>query len=64
MIAIIPNSLRDAINVKLDAAFQECPEAERERDSLYRELLEYFDEHGEIPDFRITRKGERNEANN
>jgi len=54
MIVIVPNSLRDAINAKLDEAFKTCPEAEKERESLYRRLLEHFDEHGVIPDFTLT----------
>ena len=54
MIVIVPNSLRDAINAKLDEAFKTCPEAEKERESLYHRILEYFDEHGVIPDFTLT----------
>jgi hypothetical protein len=56
MIAIIPNVLRDKINEKLDEAFLTCPEAEKERESLYRRLLEYFDEYGVIPTFTLTQK--------
>jgi hypothetical protein len=53
MIVIVPNSLRDAINEKLDAAIAICPQAEKERDALYHRLLEYFDEHGVIPDCEL-----------
>lgn len=56
MIVIVPNHLRDAINEKLDAAFKEVPEAEKDRDVLYHKLLEYFDEHGVIPDFKLQKK--------
>ena len=56
---IVPDSLREAINEKLDAAFEQAgvePKPE-ERESTYRSLLAYFDEHGEIPEFTITKKG-------
>jgi len=56
MIAIVPNVLRDAINTKLDVAFAACPEAERDREVLYNRILEYFDEFGTIPDFKIVPK--------
>jgi len=51
---IVPNTLRDAINAKLDDAFAACPEAAKDRDALYYRLLAYFDEHGELPDFTLT----------
>ena len=50
---IVPNELRDAINVKLDAAIAACPDAVKDRDALYHQLLAYFDEHGEIPEFSL-----------
>lgn len=53
---IIPNALRDAINSKLDAAFEKCPEAAKDREILYGQLLEYFDQHGEVPDFDLYKK--------
>ena len=56
MMVIVPNTLRDAINAKLNEAFKTCPEAEKERDSLYHRLLGYFAEHGVIPDFTLTSK--------
>jgi hypothetical protein len=39
-----------------------CPEAEKERESLCRKLLEYFDEHGVIPDFSIRKREVRGES--
>ncbi len=56
MIVIVPNYVRDAINAKLDAAIAECPGAESERDSLYEQLLGYFNEHGRLPDFTLRKK--------
>ena len=56
---IVPNDLRDAINTKLDAAIAELPEpdrpfAEKDREFLYSQLLDAFDEHGVIPDFTLA----------
>ena len=55
-IVIVPNVLADAINKRLDDAFLLCPEAVKDRDHLYHQLLEYFDEHGIIPEFEIKKK--------
>jgi hypothetical protein len=56
MIVIVPNCLRDAINKKLDDWYKIIPEAEKERDAHYQICLNYFDEHGEIPEFEIRKK--------
>jgi hypothetical protein len=56
MIAIVPNSLSDMINTKLDTAFQEIPDAETNREALYHELLQFFDDNGYIPEFTIIRR--------
>lgn len=57
MMLIVPNELRDAINRKLDEALKEWPAAtEQDRDVLYHELLNYFNETGEIPDFKVTKR--------
>lgn len=53
---IVPNSLRDAIYAKLDAAFAKVPAAaitEGDKEFFYYELLAYFDKHGVIPDFEL-----------
>jgi hypothetical protein len=56
---IVPDSLRAAINEKLDAALAELPEedriaAEKDREFLYGQLLDAFDQHGTIPDFTLA----------
>ena len=56
MFRVIPNVLRDKINEKLDTAFLACPDAAKDRDVLYLQLIDYFDEHGVIPDFELQRK--------
>lgn len=55
-LVIVPDSLRNAINAKLDAAIEVCPDAAKERAELYRQLLAYFDEHGALPDFHLEAK--------
>lgn len=50
---IVPNSLRDAIYDKVDAAIAEQPAAEPDREYFYGVLLDYYDEHGVIPDFTL-----------
>ena len=55
MLVIVPNALRDAINAKLDAALADAPDdAKAEREFLYQQLLEHFNEHGTIPDFTVV----------
>jgi hypothetical protein len=54
-IVIVPNNLRDAINAKLDAALALVPDAAKDREHLYGQLLAHFDEHGVLPDFQIQR---------
>lgn len=53
---IVPNTLTDAINAKLDRALKECPEAEKDREELFRQILSHFNEHGVIPDFVIGKR--------
>lgn len=51
---IVPNALRDAINSAIDRELEKCPEAVKDRQVFYELLLEYFDEHGFLPEFTIT----------
>ena len=52
-IVTVPDSLDQAINTALDAAFVQTPAAEPDRAVLYQQLLAYFDEHGVIPTFTL-----------
>lgn len=60
---IVPDSLRLAIEAKLDAAIAGVPDAAKDRDELYRQLVGFFHEHGYIPEFtlgkveRVTAEG-------
>ena len=53
-LVIVPNSLRDAIYRKVDAAIEKAPAAAPDREFFYGKILEYFNEHGEIPDFELA----------
>ena len=55
-LAIVPNSLRDEINEKIDVVLLECPEAAVDRDHFYQIMLNYFDEHGHLPEFKLVPK--------
>ena len=53
---VVPNSLRDAINKKLDAEIDRHPGAEPDRDALFSHLLTFFNEHGYVPEFTLEKK--------
>lgn len=57
MMVIVPNELRDAIYEKVDAAIVEQPAAKQDREYFYEVLLNYFNEHGVIPDFTLKARG-------
>ena len=58
MIAIVPDFVDDAINRALDSALEGQPEETHQcRPHLYNQLLDYYNEHGEIPKFNIVKKG-------
>lgn len=50
---IVPDALYNAIQKRLDAAFEKCPEAEKDREALYHQLLEAFNQYGSIPEFTL-----------
>lgn len=53
---LVPNSLVDEINAKLDSAFEKAPGVEKDRKFFYQQLLNYVDEHGFLPDFKLQKK--------
>jgi hypothetical protein len=53
---IVPNHISDAINRALDAALAEHPLAAPDRDRFYSVLLDYFNEHGVVPEFSLERQ--------
>ena len=56
MFRIVPNSIRDEINRALDLAIADCPEAAADRDVLYGQVLDIYDETGEVPEFKLERR--------
>lgn len=56
MFLVIPNSLRDEINRRLDEQIALAPDAEADREVLYNQLVHYFNENGVIPDFSLVKK--------
>lgn len=56
MLVIVPDSLRHAIDAKLDAEIAKHPDAAADREILYGQLLAYFNEFGVVPDFSLERK--------
>lgn len=54
---IVPNYIANAINRKLDEQFKLHPNAEKDHEFLYKQLISYFDEHGVIPEFTLGKKG-------
>jgi hypothetical protein len=52
---IVPDSLSEMIDAKLDAAFVHCPDAAKDREYLFARLLQYFDEHGIVPNFKLRK---------
>jgi len=55
-LCIVPNDLRDAIYKKIDEQLVDRPALVEHRESIYLDLLNYFDEHGVIPDFSLQEK--------
>jgi hypothetical protein len=54
MLVIVPNALRDAINEAIDKALADAPpDAAKDREHFYADLLAYYNEHGVIPPFSI-----------
>lgn len=53
---IVPNYLRDELNQRLDAEIEKHPDAAKDREHLYGQLLAYVNEHGIIPDFSLEPK--------
>jgi len=52
---ILPGWLKHTIDARLDAALVACPEAKKDREALFKQLVWYFDRHGHLPDFTIEK---------
>jgi hypothetical protein len=53
---IVPESVSVAINAKLDVEIEKWPDAEKERDALYEQLIWFFSKYGHVPDFTLEPK--------
>lgn len=52
-LVIVPDTLRENINKALDAEIAKWPDAEKEREMLYRQLITFFSVHGYLPEFSL-----------
>jgi len=55
---IVPNYIANEINAKLDAEIAKHPDAAKDRDALFSQLLAYVDQHGIVPDFSLAKQGQ------
>ena len=61
MLFIIPNELRDACDAAIDRALlslplDERPEAIASREAIRHDLYVYYNEHGYVPEFSLSKK--------
>lgn len=56
MLVIVPNYLRRELESRLDEQIMLHPDAAKDREELYSQLLDYVNEYGVIPDFSLERK--------
>lgn len=57
MFYILPNYIGDEIDRLLDAQIEKVPGAAKDRDVLRGQLIDYFADHGVIPDFSLAKNG-------
>ena len=57
MFRIVPTYILDEINAKLDVEIAKHPDAEKDRDALRAQLVDYVDQHGVVPDFTLGKAG-------
>ena len=55
-LVIVPTSLSNAINLRLDAAYRLVPQAAIDRELHFQTMLNYFDENGFLPEFILERR--------
>ena len=54
MFYVVPNHIGNAIDAALDAEIAKVPDAAKDRAVLRSQLIDYFAEHGAIPDFSLA----------
>lgn len=55
-VVAVPNELCEYIHSKINEQLAGRSITSADRDILYGQLLEYFDQHGKVPEFTIERK--------
>jgi hypothetical protein len=55
-LVIVPDLVADMIEAAVDRAIDQNPDAARDRDYIYQVLLDYYDEHGVIPQFTLEKR--------
>ena len=58
MMVIVPNYLAAELNARLDAEIAKAPDAAKDREVLYAQLLAYVNDHGVIPDFSLGKQAQ------
>ena len=53
MFVVVPNELHDLIHARIVSALVGRPCTDTDRETLYSELLNYFNVHGLLPDFSL-----------
>lgn len=56
MMLVVPNYLAAEINALLDAEIAKVPDAAKDRDVLYSQILEYVNDHGVLPQFSLVKR--------
>jgi hypothetical protein len=54
---IVPDTLHDKIHAALTAEFVKWPDAEKDREVLYQQLIAFFHRHGYLPEFSLEPRG-------
>jgi hypothetical protein len=55
MFYVVPNCIGDEIDRLLDAEIEKVPGAAKDREVLRGQLIEYFADHGVIPEFSLAK---------
>lgn len=56
MFYVIPNCVANEIDAALDAEIAKVPDAAKDREVLRSQLIEFFAEHGVVPDFSLAKQ--------
>lgn len=54
---IVPDTLHDNIHKALDAEIAKWPDAEKDRELLFQQILTFFHQYGYLPEFSLEPRG-------